>query len=89
VGIEHPFGQIMGRQGDKERQLAVLTAAVDAIEEMDTPGSVKYLQGKWNGTRKESIQGPKEPPPIATYLKWHPWELPRLFSRNVSTNETT
>jgi hypothetical protein len=81
VGIEHPFGQIMGKPGDRDGQRAVLLAALEAVEEMKAPGSIKHLPFEWTGTERETH--PPVPPPIAGYLKWHPWELPRLFSRNI------
>jgi hypothetical protein len=84
VGIEHPFGQIMGRPGDKCTQRAVLLGALEAVEEMKIPGSIEHLPFVWTGTTKEAQAHPPEPPPIVGYLKRHPWELPRLFSRNVS-----
>lgn len=83
VGIEHPFGQIIGKPGDRDGQRAVLQSVLEAVEEMKTPGSVKHLPFEWTAPRKETKASPKVPPPIATYLKWHPWELPRLFSRNI------
>ncbi|MBI5057767.1 MAG: hypothetical protein HZB61_14235 [Nitrospirae bacterium] len=83
AGIEHPFGQTMGKPGDKDVQRAVLLGALDALEEMKMPGCVKHLQFEWTGTAKETKTDPPDPPPIANYLKWHPWELPRLFSRDV------
>ncbi len=89
VGIEHPFGQIVGPPGETGRQHEVLLATLEALKEVDIRGSVRYLPFEWNGTQKEAMSGPKVAPPIATHLKRHPWELPRLFSRNVSTYETT
>lgn len=83
VGVEHPFGQSMGKPGDGDKQRAVLLAALDAVEEMQSPGSIAHMPFEWTGTRKETKAEPKLPPPIAGYLKWHPWELPRLFSRDV------
>ncbi len=82
AGIEHPFGQIMGKPGDRDRQRTVLLAALEALEEMRTPGSIAHLPFEWNGTRKEALAQPVVPPPIVGYLKWHPWELPKLFSRD-------
>jgi len=32
---------------------------------------------------KEALAQPPVQPPIVGHLKWHPWELPRLFSRDV------
>lgn len=81
AALEHPFGQIIGRPGDKDGQLAVLTAVLEALEEMKAPGSMVQLPFEWTGPEK-NVQ-PPEPPPIVGYLKWHPWELPKLFSRDV------
>ena len=87
VGIEHPFGQLMGKPGDSERQRAVLRGALEALEEISTPGSVKHLPFEWNGTAKEANAHPEEPPPIVGHLKRNPWHLPRLLSRNVPQQE--
>jgi glycine reductase complex component B subunit gamma len=83
AAIEHPFGQTMGRPGDKDTQGAVLLATLEAIWEMKTPGCIKHLPFEWTGPMKEALAQPPVAPPIAGYLKWHPWELPRLFSRDV------
>jgi hypothetical protein len=83
AGIEHPFGQIMGKPGDKEGQRAVLLAALEEIENMKIPGSTAHLPFEWSGTEKEAQADPPEPPPIVGYLKWHPWEFPKLLSRDV------
>ncbi len=83
AAIEHPFGQTMGKPGDRERQRAVLLAMLESLEEMKTPGSIAHLPFDWTATRKETKAEPKVPPPIAGYLKWHPWDLPRLMSRDV------
>jgi D-proline reductase (dithiol) PrdB len=83
AAIEHPFGQTMGRPGDKDTQRAVLLAAIEAMEEMKTPGSIRHLPFEWTGPMKEALAQPPVAPPIAGYLKWHPWELPRLMSRDV------
>jgi len=81
AGIEHPFGQIIGRPGDRDGQRAVLMAALEAVEQTTIPGSIKHLPFEWTGPEKD-VQ-PPQPPPIVGYLKWHPWELPRLFLRDV------
>lgn len=81
AGIEHPFGQIVGRPGDSDGQRAVLAATLEAAEEMKAPGSIVHLPFEWTGPEKD-VQ-PPQPPPIVGYLKWHPWELPRLFSRDL------
>ena len=83
VGIEHPFGQIMGRPGDRDGQRAVLWGALEALAEMETAGSIKHLPYEWSGTVKEAQAHPPQPPPIVSYLKRHPWHLPKLLSREI------
>jgi hypothetical protein len=83
AAIEHPFGRIVGKPGDEDGQRAVLRGALEAVEEMKVPGSIKHLPFEWPGTAKEAQSHPSEPPPIVGYLKRHPWQLPRLLSRNV------
>jgi hypothetical protein len=83
VAIEHPFGQTVGRPGDTEEQRAVLLGALEAVEEMCEPGSIKHLPFTWPETGTETPSHAPESPPIVNYLKRHPWELPRLISRNV------
>jgi hypothetical protein len=81
VAIEHPFGQTMGNPGDKEVQRAVLWEALDSVQKMTDPGSIKHLPFECSGRVNESK--PHQPPPIVSYLVRHPWQLPRLLSRNV------
>jgi len=79
VAIECPFGQQMGKPGDKEGQMAALLGALEAVEEMTIPGSIKHLPLEWTGTATVA----PESPPIAKYLIRHPWQLPKLLSRDV------
>lgn len=83
AAIEHPFGQTMVKPWDKDGQRAALMAVLEAVEEMKAPGRIRHLQLGWTGTAKEAQSHPQVPPPIIGYLKWHPWELPMLFSRDV------
>lgn len=83
VAVEHPFGQIIGRPGADDRQREVLLGALQAVDEMTVPGSVKHLPFEWPGTAKEARAHPPQLPPIVGHLKRHPWQLPRLLRRNV------
>lgn len=83
VGIEYPFGQIMGAPGAAQDQKAVLQGALDAVVEMQRPGTIRSLPYIWSGTRSATQIHPRKPPPIAGYLKRHPWHLPKLFSRQI------
>jgi hypothetical protein len=83
AAIEHPFGRTMGQPGDKDTQRAVLLATLAAMEDMTVPGSIRHLPFEWTGSMKEALAQPPMAPPIAGYLKWHPWELPRMMSRDL------
>lgn len=83
VGIEHPFGQIMGRPGDRAVQREVLWGAIAAAQAMQQAGRIKHLPIEWAGTAREANAHPPEPPPIVGYLRRHPWHVPRLLSREV------
>jgi D-proline reductase (dithiol) PrdB len=83
VGIEHPFGQTLGRPGDREGQSSVVGAMLDLFEDATDPGTVAYLPHRWTEERRTRQRRRMELPPIATYLKRHPWHFPRLLSRNI------
>lgn len=80
AAIEHPFGVTMGRPGDAAGQLAVLRAALRALEEMAEPGGLVHLPFEWTSTEKLEF-GPPVAPPITQYLVRHPWALPRFLNR--------
>jgi hypothetical protein len=83
VGVEHPQGRAMGQPGDRQRQTAVLRAALQAAARMQTPGSREDLPFAWDETPAKARSHPAQPPPIARYLQQHPLLLPRLFSRDI------
>jgi len=80
AAIEHPFGVTLGRPGDAAGQLAVLRAALQAVEAIAEPGGVVHLPFQWTSTEKLSLRPPVAPP-IARYLMRHPWALPRFLNR--------
>jgi len=87
VAIEHPFGETVGRPGDPDRQRAVLWGALEAAEELTKPGGIKQLPFAWPATANKREGHPPTPPPIVNYLRRHPWELPRLLSRDIPRRE--
>ncbi len=80
AAIEHPFGMTLGPPGDAAGQLAVLRAALRAMEAMAEPGGVVHLPFEWTSTEKLALDPPVAPP-IARYLVRHPWALPRFLNR--------
>jgi len=85
AAIEYPFGRTVGQPGDSAGQLAVLRATLQALEEIDTPGSVKHLPFEWPETSKQARSHPSETPPIVKHIQRHPWDLRKLFTRDVPT----
>lgn len=43
VSTRHPMGRPLGAPGDSERQMAVLTAALDLLESADSNGAFVEL----------------------------------------------
>jgi hypothetical protein len=80
AAIEHPFGLTLGLAGDAVRQLAVLRATLQALEEISQPGTVVHLPFEWEAGEKLNIY-PPEAPPIARFLRRHPWYLPKFLNR--------
>jgi hypothetical protein len=80
--IEYPNGRGLDNQGRREEQLEILRAVLDAVRTMERPGEIRHLPFTWQGeTRKNT--SPDPPPPIARYLKTHPWDLPKLINRRL------
>jgi len=82
AGVEYPPGLALGKPGDREGQMAVFRATLQTLAEISTPGEVRRLPFEWPDPPKQSRNEPPEPPPIAKHLIRHPWQLPRLLSRN-------
>ena len=77
---EQPFGLTLGLPQDIEPQLAVLSATLRALEEISQPGTVVHLPFEWDATEKLNIH-PPEAPPIAQFLRRHPWYVPKFLNR--------
>lgn len=83
AAIEHPFGHTLGQPGDREGQMAVLRATLDALKVMDVPGSVIHLLFERPEPPAKARVHPPQPPPITKYLRRHPWLFLNLLSRNI------
>lgn len=80
AAVEHPFGLTVGLPGDAAGQSAVLRATLQALATISVPGSVVDLQFVWNDDATLNTL-PPQPPPIVSYLRRHPWAIPRFFNR--------
>jgi hypothetical protein len=83
AAIAYPLGHPLGQPGDREGQMAVLRATLQAPEGIEKPGSVVHLPFEWPEAPKKVRSHPPEPPPIAKHLRRHPWLLPKLIRREV------
>jgi D-proline reductase (dithiol) PrdB len=83
AAIEYPFGRTLGQPGDRDGQMAVLRATLQALQEIDMPGGVRHLPFEWPEPPDQARARDVAPPPIVGYLVRHPWQLPRLLSRDV------
>jgi hypothetical protein len=83
AAIEYPLGRTLGKPGDAAGQMAVLEAALQALENIQTPGEIVHLPFEWPEAPKDVRNHPPEAPPIAKYLARNPWFLPKLLSRKV------
>jgi hypothetical protein len=80
AAVERPFGLTVGLPGDATSQLAVLRATLQALAAITAAGGVIDLQLKWDQDAELKIH-PPQLPPIAAYLRRHPWDLPRFYNR--------
>jgi D-proline reductase (dithiol) PrdB len=83
AAIEYPLGRSLGQPCDAAGQKAVLEATLRALETIQTPGEIVHLPFEWPEAPKEVLSQSHVDPPIGRYLASHPWQLPRLLSRNV------
>jgi len=80
AAIEQPFGLPLGLPQDAVRQLAVLRATLRALEEISQPSTIVHLPFEWDSREKLNIH-PPEAPPIARFLRRHPWYVPKFLNR--------
>jgi len=80
AAVERPFGLTLGLPSDASGQLAVLRATLRALVSISEPAAVVDLQLEWRQEAKLDTQ-PPAPSPIVSYLKRHPWALPRFLNR--------
>src|SRR3990172_9488923 len=70
VGVEFPFGHMLGQAGDREMQMAVIRAALSLLEEAKEPGAVRELDIEWPQPFDEAKKDwqPLEPSPIVARM---------------------
>jgi hypothetical protein len=73
LGVEFPFGHIIGPAGDRAMQTRVILKALDVLEKAVQPGTVECFQEPWPeplGLARRCSE-PEVPPPIAAQMGRH------------------
>ena len=83
AAIEYPLGYSLGQPGDQKGQRNVLRSVLNALVEMNAPGSVVQLPFEWPASMDGLANEPPETPPIVRYLLRHPWHISNFYSREV------
>ncbi|HXG17500.1 MAG TPA: hypothetical protein VNN62_00300 [Methylomirabilota bacterium] len=68
AALEYPFGLTLGRPGDREGQLQVIRAALQALIDIQEPGGVVHLPFEWPEDPTVVDIHPPEPSPIAKLI---------------------
>ncbi len=70
LGVEFPFGHILGQPGEKDQQMRVIRQALEVLKTAEEPGVVQYSPEVWPEPTKEAYKAwqPKETSPIIKML---------------------
>lgn len=64
VGIQYPFGRIVGQVNDAEGQRKVLLETLSLLEKAEVPGQVFHLPFEWPEVPQKTMWHPPEMSPI-------------------------
>ncbi len=67
LGIEFPFGHILGQPNNEEQQMRVIRQALEVLKNAESPGTIVHSQEKWPAPLEQALHDshPETPPPIA------------------------
>ncbi len=73
LGVEFPFGHIIGPAGDRAMQTRVILKALDVLEKAPQPGTIECFQEPWPESLEHGrrCSEPDVPPPIAAQMGRH------------------
>ena len=69
AALEYPFSLTLGRPGDREGQLQVIRAALQALTEIQEPGGIVHLPFEWPEDPATVDIHPPELSPIAKLIR--------------------
>ena len=70
VGVEFPYGHMLGMPGDREMQMSVIRAALSMLAEAAEPGTIRELDIQWPQPFDEAKKDwqPLEPSPVVALM---------------------
>jgi hypothetical protein len=70
LGVESPFGHILGQPHNRQMQMQVVRQALAVLEEASMPGTVVHSDEPWPTSFEEAcrISRPDAAPPIAAEM---------------------
>ena len=73
LGIEFPFGHILGQPHDVQQQMRVIRQALDGLEQAEAPGTIVHSLEVWPAPFEEAMEvcHPETAPPIAADMGRH------------------
>jgi len=73
LGVEMPFGHILGKPGDSDQQMRIIRQALKMLEEAVEPDTVSHSEETWPGSKAEAelASHPPVPPPITADMGRH------------------
>lgn len=86
LGVEMPFGHILGKPGDQVGELAIILAALDVLAHAVEPGTIMHSDVRWPGSEQEAAHAshPPVPPPIMGQMGKHIGSFLRNMRRRQS-----
>jgi hypothetical protein len=85
LGVEMPFGHILGKPGDVRLQYAIIDEALDLLIVADQPGTVTHSEIHWPGPEEQAarVSHPPTPPPIMGQMGKHIGNFLRNLRRDA------
>jgi hypothetical protein len=73
LGVEMPFGHILGKPGDRDLQQKIIQEALDLLVNTTEPGAVLHSELEWPGSEQEARDAahPQDHPPIMNQMGKH------------------
>ncbi len=70
VGVEFPYGHMLGMPDNREMQMRVIRAALSLLEEAKEPGTIRELDIEWPQPFDEAKRDwqPEEPSPVVKMM---------------------